>query len=334
MTEQSAELLSRLIAAHSTPGDESQVAAILAEEWRQNGWQITKHGSYALSASRRSLFARRQPRMLICAHMDSPGFIVISPAWSFDEKSSAAAVQIVTLGQPAMDESSCAGRLKCRNGIFTGTIRRTEDGGDGELYLFETTTSEARKADLCIGDRVCFKARFTSDNNIISAPFLDNRLGCWMLAEMAALPPGWNRRYEVILGATGSEEMTGHGAQVLAAQLQTDLIVVLDATYVTETQGVKLGGGAVVTLSDKAVLLAPAMRDRISRIMQQAEVPIQFEAYNFSGTDARAWPSQGSPAPVIALLMPTCGNHTPCEQADTADLINWQRAVLSLEKLF
>jgi putative aminopeptidase FrvX len=334
MTEQSAELLSRLIAAHSTPGDESQVAAILTDAWRQNGWQITKYGSYAISASRRSLFERRRPRMLICAHMDSPGFIVVSPAWSFDEKSSTATVRIVTLGQPAMEMSSCAGRIKCRNGFFKGTIQRAEDGGNGELYLFETTISEARKADLCTGDRVCFQPRFTNENGIVSAPFLDNRLGCWMLAELAALPPGWNRRYEVVLGATGSEEMTGHGAQILAAQLQADLIVVLDATYVTETQGVKLGGGAVVTLSDKAVLLAPAMRDRISHIMQQAEVPIQFEAYNYSGTDARAWPSQGSPATVIALLIPTNGNHTPCEQANVADLINWQRAVLSLEKLF
>jgi putative aminopeptidase FrvX len=50
---------------------------------------------------------------------------------------------------------------------------------------------------------------------------------------------------------------------------------------------------------------------------------LQTEVYNYSGTDARAFPHQGLPAPVYALLLPTRGNHTPTETAHVADLHAW-----------
>ncbi len=69
------ETLLELLRCHSTPGDEGEVAALLAREWQDAGWSITRHGAYAVSA-RRSGAASRRPRLLITAHMDSPGFTV------------------------------------------------------------------------------------------------------------------------------------------------------------------------------------------------------------------------------------------------------------------
>jgi putative aminopeptidase FrvX len=68
--------------------------------------------------------------------------------------------------------------------------------------------------------------------------------------------------------------------------------------------------------------------------MDKAKVPIQFEAYNYSGTDARAFPAQGRTAPVIALLLPTRGNHSPIETADTDDLKHWEKAIKALATHF
>jgi len=329
------DILRALIAAHSTPGEESEVKAILLQSWRNSGWRVSPLGNYAVTAHQPPPSGARRPRLLICAHMDSPGFIVDRPAWSFPAETGTARVHIAPLGSPGFESECVAARLKCRNGIFDGTIRQSVDGEDGEPeFCFQMAAAAADGTDLCIGDRLCFAPVTGGDDELITAPFLDNRLGCWMLAHLAALPPGWNSRYEIILGATGCEEINGSGAQVLAAQVEADLVLGLDATYATEEQGVRLGGGAVITLSDASILLSLATRDHILQIMRAAGVPVQFEAYNYSGTDVRAFPMQGKTTPVLALLIPTRGNHSPCETAHRADLQHWEAAIKVLEAAF
>jgi len=333
MTKKSLNLLKKLTAAHSTPGDESAVADLLKAHWKKAGWKTTAHGSYAISAKRTASSGKRRPRLLVCAHMDSPGFIVDRREWTLCKRRKIAQIHISALGHPCFKESAVQGQLKCRNGIFQGIIRKKESDYEPEYHL-EMPIDEAQKTDLCIGDRVCYGAGFSIDDELINSPFLDNRLGCWMLTRLAGLRDGWNKRYDIVLGAAGSEEMTGFGALILAAEVKADLVIVLDATYEAKEQGVFIGNGAVVTLSDKSVLVSMDERDRIMQMMSEADIPIQFEAYNFSGTDSRAFPQQGKPVPVIALLLPTRGNHSPCETASIKDVENWEKAIKALEKYF
>ena len=133
-----------------------------------------------------------------------------------------------------------------------------------------------------------------------------------------------------MLGATAAEETGGFGARVLAEKVRPDLAVVLDTTYASEEQDVRLGSGPVLTLSDASVLLSPALRDRVLGLMAEARVPLQTEVYNFSGTDARAFPQQGLSCPVLPVLVPTLGNHSPCETADQRDLDAWLAAVRAI----
>lgn len=335
MDERSFTQLKRLIAAHSTPGEENEVKEILLQSWSSAGWQTAELGNYAVIAQRPHLSGSQRLRLLICAHMDSPGFVVDRRGWSFQEESTLAQVHIVPLGSPCCTSEQTDAQLKCRNGVFAGKIHTSNAEEDAEPeYYFVMEREEAAAADLFIGDRVCFAPNINCEEDLLRAPFLDNRLGCWMLTRLADLEPGWNKRYEVILGATGCEEINGFGAQVLAAQVEADLVVVLDATYAVAEQEVRLKGGAVITLSDASMLLSLASRDRLLRIMTEADVPIQFEAYNYSGTDSRAFPQQGKSTPVVSLLIPTHGNHSPCETAHLADIGSWERAIQVLERDF
>ncbi|MDA3924853.1 MAG: hypothetical protein PF904_09165 [Kiritimatiellae bacterium] len=334
MTKESIDQLKELTAAHSTPGDEGAVSEILKRCWQNAGWRVSNLGNYAVVAEKPLKTSKKRPKLLICAHMDSPGFIVDRPEWTRPEDSENAQVHIVPLGSPSFESDGVEARLKCRNGIFAGKIRKTEQKNEDPEYIFEITADESAKADLCIGDRICFAPLIACEENFIKAPFLDNRLGCWMLTRLAKIEPSWNKRYDIILGATGSEEMTGFGAHVLAARTEADLVIVLDATYEAEEQGVTLGNGAVITLSDNSVLLSTETRDHIMQIMNNAGVPIQFEVYNYCGTDARAFPMQGRSTPILALLIPTRGNHSPQEIVHTDDLIHWENAIKVLEKNF
>jgi putative aminopeptidase FrvX len=307
-----ADLLLRLLGCHGTPGDEAAVRAVLEAEWRAAGCEPVRLGDQAVHVT---VGARRRPRpvLLITAHMDAPGFAVdrLHPGRG--------GVGLTRLGHPAFAGRSTPGLLKTRDGVFAATIHKSA-GLDGEPdYRLRPGRARMEWPGLDHGDRVCFDPQPVRDGARITSAFLDNRLGCWVLALLAREAATWRSRYRIVLGATAAEEMGGFGAPVLARQVQPDLVVVLDATYAAPDQGVRVGGGPVLTLSDASVLLAPARRDQLCALFAAGGAPLQTEVYNFSGTDARAFPAQGLACPVLPLLLATTGNHSPRETADLRD---------------
>lgn len=312
-------VLLELLGCHSTPGDEGEVRAMLERHWRAAGWRAVRLGDYAVVAEAPAARGRRKlPTLLITAHMDSPGFAVDRPGRG------RSAHGLTRLGGAAFGGAAAAGVLKTATAKFAVTIRKRRAKGATEAPDFVCVAVLPGQvaplaAALRHGDRVCFAARPQRKGDRMEAPFLDNRLGCWLLAELPRLMAGWRSRYRMVLGATACEELGGFGAAVLARHTAPDLALVLDATYEAPAQGVRLGGGPVLTLSDASVLLSPARRDELLARFAAAGVPLQTEVYNYSGTDARAFPFQGLACPVLPLLLATTGNHTPVESADLRD---------------
>ena len=331
-------LLGELLACHATPGDEGDVRDVLERRWRRARWPLRRLGDFAVLATAPRPADPDAPLLLVCAHMDSPGFAVHAvpranprrhprfPVWPLTE-----------LGGPAFPGATADGRLRCGAGLVPVTLRKIGgigvDGGEAEETNSSIVCSAKADADPRMlplvrpGDRVCFAAPPVAEGDRITAPFLDNRLGCWIVAELPRLAARWRARFRIVVAATSAEEFTGHGAAVLAHHLRPDLTIVLDATYANPEQHVAPGGGPVLTLSDRSVLIAPARRDALADAFARAGIPLQTEVYNYSGTDARAFPLQGVFTPVLPLLIATTGNHTPQEGADLRDAVTLLRAI-------
>lgn len=307
--------LLELLACHSTPGDEGDVRAVLERVWRQSGLKPVRFGDYAISAS--AGLPGRKPVLLVTAHMDSPGFAVDRLRIP---RGRSGAIGLTPIGHPAFASQRVPGILKTRTGKTPVSLRKRRlPGGFFDYHAEPVASTPWPPADLAHGDRVCFASSPERAGSEIRAPFLDNRLGCWMLAELAPRLADWRCPWRIVLGATACEEAGGFGATVLARQVQPNLVIVLDATYDAPDQPVRLGRGPVLTLADASVLLSPARRDQIQNLFSAAGIPFQTEVYNYSGTDARAFPQQGLPCPVLPLLLPTTGNHSPRETADLRD---------------
>lgn len=319
-------VLQRLTACHSTPGDEGEVRDVLEACWAAAGWQTSRQGDYAVTARSPGGPCNR-PVLLVCAHMDSPGYTVDRMPRGSASALPRVSFGVAELGSPEFAGETADGLIKTRQGRFPGTLRRVAAADEGLDLRFELDASVALQAEVRHGDRVCFAPQFAREGTLLQASFLDNRLGCWALARLADEARAWQMRYELVLGASANEELCGFGARVLAAEVRPDLVLVLDTTYEAEEQGVRLGQGPVLTLSDTSVLLSPKTRDHVLTILARAGVPVQTEVYNFSGTDARAFPQQGLACPVLPLLVPTRGNHAPCEAADERDLEAWLPAI-------
>ena len=321
------DVLQRLAACHSTPGDEGEVRDVLEACWRGAGWRTERQGDYAVAARAPDSGASGRPVMLVCAHMDSPGYSVDRLPLAAEDKSPCVRFGVTELGSPEFGGETAAGVIKTRRGRFPGALRVVAARAEEPDIRFEMDAAVAARAEVRRGDRVCFAPQFSRRGTLLQSPFLDNRLGCWALARLAAEARLWQTRYELVLGATAGEELSGFGARVLAARVRPDAVLVLDTTYEAEAQGVRLGQGPVLTLSDASVLLSPQTRDQVLALMERVGVPLQTEVYNFSGTDARAFPQMGLTCPVLPLLVPTRGNHAPCETADERDLAAWLPAI-------
>jgi len=305
MHEHSLNLLFDLLKCHATPGDEDEVAELLLKTWKAAGWTTQSLGRYAVTAVREPNGHPADAKtVLVCAHLDSPGFIV----QSVNDDHTANAVNI---GYPHFDEEEVAVVVKQADGRkIPATLVNHEE--QKAAYLLTATSPLIR------GDRVCYAAEPSVQNDIVASPFLDNRLGCFALCEIAAAVKSSGLR--IMHAATSGEEFTGFGAAVLAAHCKPDLIICLDATYEEEEQNVMIGDGPVLTVTDKSVLLGQKTVESIKRHCAAWGVPLQTEIYNFSGTDARAFPSQGLMAPALPILIPTTGNHTPLETAALKDI--------------
>ena len=306
--------LLNLLRCHSTPGDEDEVRKYLLSKWDKAGLKVDQHGQYAISA-RVDSEDNSGPKILVCAHMDSPGYIVEQ---IYDHK-----LKVIKLGSPYFGSDRTGGVLKTKSGKVKVQIEKFQDDDLKEHYLIDCQSSVDH------GDRVCFDAKPKVDGHgVVVSPFLDNRVGCSILCELATDMQFLNTASgNVVLGATACEEVGCVGAMVLAKAIEPDFVICIDATYENPQQNVIIGEGPVLTLSDASVILSSEVRDKIKRLFRKFEIPLQTEVYNYSGTDAKAFPSVGLHCPVVALLIASSGNHTPREVASTQDILTLLRAV-------
>lgn len=303
-------MLRRLVGCISTPGDEDEVMLLLAEAWTEAGWHPESFGRQVILA-RSPDWVEGRPVMLVTAHADSPGFIVSA----LDEKEKQAV--IIKLGYPHLPEEGqwAALTVKTSAGLIESEIADVNPG-DREFRI-------SLQPEFQRGDRAVYSPQYsgpTGEKNLVSSPFFDNRIGCWLLTLLAADLATARPQANVILAATASEEFTGFGAQALARKVKADFVVCLDATYEDEMQGVEMGKGPVLTLTDASVLIGHTIEKTLDKLCAEWNIPLQKEIYNYSGTDAKAFAQAGTCAVVLPLLIASQGNHSPLETVSLNDV--------------
>ena len=309
-------LLETFCRLHATPGDEGAVFDELLRHWRTQGLDTRRLGPYAVLAEPGE--RKKSDTLLLVAHADSPGFCVCATP-------SPTELHVITLGgiHPKGGERLC---LKTTDGLFTGILQPPPEAWtrtEPLTVLLDAPCPAAQK-----GDRLCWAFSWEEADGKLHAPFLDNRIACALIAEWYTTHAHLLADFNVLLAATAMEEVNGFGANVLARNVSADAVIILDVTYTSASQGVSFGAGPVLTLSDASILLAPALRDRLLA----TGLPLQTEVYNFSGTDARAFPVQGHTCPVCPVLLPTEGNHSPRETIAIADLHAWPATIAAVAK--
>jgi endoglucanase len=186
---------------------------------------------------------------------------------------------------------------------------------------------EARKL-VRIGDVAVIDADpVQMPNDRVVARALDNRVGCYVSAEVARLvaeaggAPG-----DVVALAVAQEETTLAGARTTAFALDPDLAIAVDVTFATDQPGVQLGPITKHTLGSGPVIArGAAIHPRIFELLyetaEREEIPFTVESLGrVTGTDADAIFASRAGIPTALVSVPLRYMHSPVELVQIGDV--------------
>lgn len=322
-------LLEELLQATAPSGNEHPVRDILRREFAPHGELVdTRWTGFYLAHGKNE---PGRPAVVVTAHMDAPGFTVrgLNGDGSLD---------MITIGgidSRVMDTRLV--KLRTHKASYPGVLSIVGEPQGGQTrysgFFGFKDAEEAAKKGVKKGDPASHHAPVMElENGYIVAPHLDNRVGCFLLVEAARAISKLKKKLpvNVYFVATDCEEIGGRGAKIMGQQIEPELAICLDITY--EEEDVVMGSGPVITLSDASVILPMTIRDQLSKIAKKAKLPLQFEVYNYAGTDASGFREVGDGCLTICPLIASRHNHRPHEILQGADLDSTSKFVMALLK--
>jgi putative aminopeptidase FrvX len=164
------------------------------------------------------------------------------------------------------------------------------------------------------GDVIAVICPFTVMKNpkYMMAKAWDNRIGCAIVIEVM------NRLKNEKLGCSVygvgavQEEVGLRGAKTAANTIKPDIAFAVDVGIAGDTPGItkteassKMGKGPQIVLYDSSLVSHPELRNFVVDIAEEFNIPYQFEALQFGGTDAGATHTSGNGVPSLAVTIST-----------------------------
>lgn len=332
MRTESLEFLRELLTTPSPSGYESKIQKIWCEYVTPFADEIhTDAYGNAVAV----LNPKGDPKVLIDGHIDEVGLMV-------KHISKEGFIYFQRIG--GVDSALVRGKrvnIHAKKGIVRGVIGATaihliERGKEPkvpkmhEVFIdIGAPDDKAAKKKIAIGDPVTFVDDFEMlDKNIAVSRAFDNRIGCWIVAEILRLTKASKTKPKCALYACSSiQEETGcNGAQMQVANIKPDLAIAVDVTHATDTPGidvkqhgeVKMGKGPTVSIGREN---HPVLVDRLRKVAEKKKIALQIETFSLTGgTDAYVMWTKNGGVPSAIVSPPTRYMHSTVEMMDLRDL--------------
>ena len=210
-------------------------------------------------------------------------------------------------------------------------IGNKEEAPDGKNIFLDagcTSKKEIEKMGVRIGDPVTFDDDFFVMNNYFVGRAIDNRIGGFMIAQVARLLQEQKVKLPFALYIVNSvqEEVGLRGAEMMAHTIKPDVAIITDVTHDSNTpmiskvmQGdIKVGRGPVLT---KGASVHNKLLQLLCETADAQKIPYQRDFASRStgtDTDAFAYANGGIPSSLIAL--PLRYMHTTVECVHRTDV--------------
>ena len=319
-------LFERIVTTPGVSGREERIREVVIEELRGLVDEVTvdRLGS---------VIGRRpggRPRVMLAAHMDSIGFLVkhiddkgfiwVSPVGGFDPRTLTAQRVLVSGKRDYVGLMS----PKTKPIHVLSEEERKKTPKIEDVFVDVMAPVDEVKENISIGDPVTLYHRPVFNDHSFTAPYLDDRLGVYILLQ--ALKEAPNTEVEIVAVVSVQEEVGLRGARTSAYDADPDLGIALDITLATDTPGsdptqvvTEMGKGVGITVMDGSSISDPRLVDRFKSLAEKHDIDHQLEMLPRGGTDAGAIQMARSGVPVVTVSTPVRYVHTANEMASIAE---------------
>ena len=312
-------LIKKLIKPVCVPGNENEVAGVIAEEIApyvtscktDNMGNLIAYVEGTGENRKKLMFAAHIDEIgLIVTHIEDNGYIRFSTLGGINM--TAAAYSEVTFENGLcgilVPDSGASNPLNCDNcSVDIGTKSKRET--ERKVKLGDTFAVKSDVIRLA-GQRVAGRP-------------MDDRIGAAVMIEAAKrIGKPYN---DVYFCFTVQEEVGCRGSKTAAYSVMPDIGIALDVTATGDSQSskpmeVKIGGGAAVKIKDSSVVCDRALVKKMRDVSEENKIKHQLEILTGGGTDTSSMQQTGAGAVAGCISIPTRYIHSPVELIDLGDV--------------
>ena len=333
------DLLRALSNAAGVSGDEGAVRKLVLEAIGPHVDEARVDALGNVLAVKHAARGRGRPRLLLAAHMDEVGLMVV-------DHDTDGSLRFEVVGgiseRVLLGKSVVVGARRLPGVIGAAPVHLL--GGErleavvrpAQMHIdVGAANQEAARRLAPLGDRATFATEFAVLDGAVRGKALDDRLGC---ATLIGLLRGGPYPVELHAAFTVQEEVGLRGARVAGYAVEPQAAIALDcapANDLPDSRGrentqynARLGQGPVIYLADGRTISDSRLVEFVRRTAEGAGVPYQIRQPGGGGTDAGALQQTRQGVPVVSISTPARYIHGPAALARIED---WQNTLRLLE---
>lgn len=312
-------MLKDLTDAKGIPGNEKEPREVMKQYITPFADEVESDGLGSLIAKKTG--AENGPKIMISGHLDEVGFMITQ----IDDKgflrfqtvggwwSQVMLAQRVTIVTSKGDITGVIGS-KPPHILSAEARKKPIDIKDMFIDIGASNREEALEWGVRPGDMAVPYFEFTVMNNekMLLAKAWDNRIGCAIAIDVLRNLQGEDHQNIVYGVGTVQEEVGLRGAKTAANKIQPDIAIAVDVGIARDTPGItekeaqsKMGEGPQIILYDASMVSHKGLRELITDVADELNIPYQFDAIPGGGTDAGSIHLAAEGAPSIAMTIAT-----------------------------
>ncbi len=312
------QLLQALSQARGVAGQEAEVRRILRDAVAPHVDSLEVDALGNLIARKRPARGSKGPRVMLAAHMDEVGGMVI-------KVNDDGTVKFRNVG--GVDPRILPGkRVRIGGDALPGVVLtppphlgRSQDVTPIKDLVIDTGGAK----NIQLGDMITFEGPYEHVGRLLKGKAFDDRVGCYVLARLLE----GEYPCEVVGVFTVQEEIGLRGARVAAFSVAPDLAFVLEGTVAddlpkdTDTSPTtELGKGPAISVMDRSAHADPRLVEFLVRTAEEQGIPWQFKQPGVGGTDAGAIHLAREGVPAVAVAVPCRYIHAPAAMLHPQDV--------------
>jgi len=329
------DLLERLTGVPGVPGREERVADLIHSTLPPETCNCSLDNLGNLVAH----MPGKGKRVMLAAHMDEVSLIIqrILPN-GFLKVERMGGTSLRALPGSRLSLWTSKGCISASAGVLPQHLDTNEPIDFSKIYIDIGSSSdqETRAMNVAPGDVLTWDSPLRSiGSTLISGKALDDRLGCYILIQLAKLLQPQELKCDLYLAFTVQEETMLMGGVTAANSVLPEIIIGVDGTLAFDTPDLegsqcdlRLGKGPAFKWMDairgKLAAFVPNQKlaHHVRETAQRNNIPLQEEIVTGMSTAISPMLYAAKGAAAIALSVPLRYHHTPIETADLRDVEN------------